>query len=172
MTAAPEVLAPEPPGGSAPPPTHGALYKGLRDFVENRTVRFVAVTVAVAAFGYYVPQWIWGWDMPAGVLMQGFIIGSLTALMAFGLALIYKSNRVINFAQADLGAVPASLAVSLIAVEAWSYWLAIPVALIAGVALGSVDRVRGDPSLRARAAAHRDGRDHRPRAVPRAASPS
>ena len=138
MTAAPELMTPEPPGGSAPPPaTHSALSKGLRDFFENRTVRFVAVTVAVAAFGYYVPQWIWGWDMPAGVLMQGFIIGSLTALMAFGLALIYKSNRVINFAEADLGAVPASLAVSLIAVEAWSYWLAIPLALIAGVALGS-----------------------------------
>ena len=32
--------------------------------------------------------------------------------MAFGLALIYRANKVINFAQADLGAVPASLCVS------------------------------------------------------------
>jgi ABC-type branched-subunit amino acid transport system ATPase component/ABC-type branched-subunit amino acid transport system permease subunit len=138
VSAAPELLTPEPPGGSAPPPPTHWLSKGVRDFIDNRTVRFIGVTIAVAAFGYYVPQWIWGWDMPAGVLMQGFIIGSLTALMAFGLALIYKANRVINFAQADLGAVPASLAVSLITVEAWSYWLAIPLALIAGIALGSV----------------------------------
>ena len=95
------------------------------------------ITVAVAAFGYYVPQWAWGWDMPAGELVWGFIIGSLTALMAFGLALIYKSNKVINFAQADLGAVPASLCVSLITLELWSFWIALPVALIASVALGS-----------------------------------
>ena len=47
---------------------------------------------------------------PAGQLVYGFIIGSLTALTSFGLALIYRANKVINFAQADLGAVPASLA--------------------------------------------------------------
>ena len=75
--------------------------------------------------------------MPAGELVWGFIIGSLTALMAFGLALIYKSNKVINFAQADLGAVPASLCVSLISLELWSFWIALPVALIAAVALGA-----------------------------------
>ena len=108
-----------------------------RNVGENRTLRFVLITVAVAAFGYWVPQWAWGWDMPAGELVWGFIIGSLTALMAFGLALIYKSNKVINFAQADLGAVPASLCVSLITLELWSFWIALPVALIASVALGS-----------------------------------
>ena len=48
-------------------------------------------------------------------LVYGIIIGSFTALLAFGLALIYRSNRVINFAQADLGAVPASLCVALVA---------------------------------------------------------
>ena len=79
-----------------------------------------------------MPQWAWGWDMPAGELVYGFIIGSLTALMAFGLALIYRSNKVINFAQADLGAVPASLAVALITLPAfgWSFWVAVP--LVAG----------------------------------------
>ena len=91
-----------------------SVSAGVRNVTENRTFRFVAITVAVAAFGYFVPQWAWGWDMPAGELVYGFIIGSLTALMAFGLALVYRANKVINFAQADLGAVPASLAVALI----------------------------------------------------------
>ncbi len=71
-------------------------------------MRFVFITLTVAAFGYYLPQWAWDWSMPGGTLVYGIIIGSLTALMAFGLALVYKANRVINFAQADLGAVPAS----------------------------------------------------------------
>ena len=109
----------------------------LRNVVDNRRVRFCATTVAVAAFGYYVPQWMWGWSVPAGVVAQGFILGSLTALLAFGITLIYRSNRVLNFAQADLGAVPASLALSLITLQAWSFWVALPVALIAAIALGS-----------------------------------
>ena len=107
---------------------------------ENRTFRFAAITIAVAAFGYFVPQWVWGWDMPAGELVYGFIIGSLTALMAFGLALIYRSNKVINFAQADLGAVPASLAVALITLPAigWSFWVAVPISLVVAVLLGAL----------------------------------
>ena len=86
-----------------------------------------------------MPQWAWGWDMPAGELVYGFIIGSLTALMAFGLALIYRSNKVINFAQADLGAVPASLAVALITLPAigWSFWVAVPLSLVVAVLLGA-----------------------------------
>ena len=108
MSVTTDLSAPEQP--DSVPPRRPTSHR-LRDVTENRTVRFVSITVAVAAFGYYVPQWAWDWDMPAGELVYGFIIGSLTALMAFGLALIYQSNRVINFAQADLGAVPASLCV-------------------------------------------------------------
>ncbi len=110
----------------------------VRNLLDSRRTRFCATTVAIAAVGYYVPQWMWGWTIPIDqVVVQGFIIGSLTALMAFGLALIYRSNKVINFAQADLGAVPASLAVSLVTLSTWSFWIAVPLALIASVALGS-----------------------------------
>ncbi len=78
--------------------------------------------------------------MPAGELVYGFIIGSLTALMAFGLALIYRANKVINFAQADLGAVPASLAVALITLPTlgWSFWVAVPISLVVAVVLGAL----------------------------------
>ncbi len=58
----------------------------LRDLRQHRAVRFATVVVVVAAVGYFLPQWAWGWDMPAGELVYGFIIGSLTAMMAFGLA--------------------------------------------------------------------------------------
>jgi branched-chain amino acid transport system permease protein len=78
------------------------------------------------------------WPTPAGILVWGLVLSSLSALLALGLALIYRSHRVINFAQADLGAVPASLAVSLVAIAGWSYWAAVPVALAAAIALGSV----------------------------------
>ena len=74
---------------------------------------------------------------PLGVVVQGVVIGTLTALISFGLALIYRSDRIINFAQADLGAVPAGIGVMLI-VNGWSFWLAIPVALTLGAALGAI----------------------------------
>ena len=97
-----------------------------------------AVVVIVVLVGYFAPKVLWGWAIPAHQIAYGVIVGSLTALTAFGLALIYRSNKVINFAQADLGAVPASLAVSLVVVNAWSYWVAVPVAVAASIALGSV----------------------------------
>ena len=108
-----------------------------RDIGERRGVRLVAITLAVAAIGFYLPQWAWDWEVPGGTVVYGAILGSLTALMAFGLVLVYKANRVINFAQADLGAVPASFMISLIALEGWPFWYALVVSLIAAVALGS-----------------------------------
>jgi ABC-type branched-subunit amino acid transport system ATPase component/ABC-type branched-subunit amino acid transport system permease subunit len=77
------------------------------------------------------------WPTPFGIVVWGLVISSLTALLAFGLVLIYRSHRVINFAQADLGAVPAALCVSLVVLEGWSYWVAVPFALVVAVALGS-----------------------------------
>ena len=59
-------------------------------------------------------------------------------MVAFGLALIYKSNRIINFAQVDMGNLPAVLAASVMAALGWSYWIAVPVALLAAVVLGYV----------------------------------
>jgi ABC-type branched-subunit amino acid transport system ATPase component/branched-subunit amino acid ABC-type transport system permease component len=101
-------------------------------------VREVAVLVAVALGAFFLPQWIWGWTIPAYQIVYGVILGSLIALTSFGLALVYRANRVINFAQADLGAVPASLAVGLVTLSAWSFWVAIPIALLGAVVLGSL----------------------------------
>src|SRR3546814_18391252 len=42
--------------------------------------------------------------VPLGVWVRGAIVGGATALLALGMALIYRSNRIVNFAQGDLGA--------------------------------------------------------------------
>ena len=41
--------------------------------------------------------------VPAGVFLHGVVIGLLTSMVAVGMALIYRANRVLNFAQGDLG---------------------------------------------------------------------
>jgi branched-chain amino acid transport system permease protein len=79
------------------------------------------------------------WSPTLGVVIQGALIGSLTALFAVGLALIYRANRVINFAQGDLGAVPAVFVILLIAKDApggapdWMTGIPYPAAFIIGV---------------------------------------
>src|SRR5262245_13278971 len=87
-----------------------------------------------------LPGWLWGWSLPMPQVIQGIIIGSLTALTAIGLALVYRANKIINFAQADIGAVPASLCISLVLIPelAWSFWIAVPLCLAAAVVLGSL----------------------------------
>jgi len=76
--------------------------------------------------------------MPAGAWVRGVIIGLLTALLAMGMALVYRANRVLNFAQADLGFVPTTLAVGLIVFSGLPYLLGFTVGLIAAVALGVI----------------------------------
>ena len=59
-------------------------------------------------------------------------------MSAVGLALTYKANRIINFAQADLGIVPALLALLLILAKGWNIWLALPLGLLAAAVLGAL----------------------------------
>lgn len=81
--------------------------------------------------------------LPRGVFIDGAVVGSLYALVAIGLILVYRANRVINFAQAQLGAVPAVAALLLIALQGWSYWLALPVVVLGGALLGAGVEVAG-----------------------------
>ena len=68
----------------------------------------------------------------------GVVVGLLTALVALGLALIYRANRILNFAQGDLGALPTTLSVGLVAVTGLPYALGFGIGLAAAMALGAV----------------------------------
>jgi ABC-type branched-subunit amino acid transport system ATPase component/ABC-type branched-subunit amino acid transport system permease subunit len=74
--------------------------------------------------------------MRAGLVVQGVILGALTALIALGMALIYKANRIINFAQGDLGYVPTVLAFMLMTESGVPYGVALGIGLIVAIALG------------------------------------
>ena len=124
----------------------------LRDLPDDERARRVAVYAAIALFFYFAEQLFW--PAPLGVLVQGLVIGGLTALIAFGIALIYRANRIINFAQGDLGGVPASLAVLLIVGPGLPYVLALPIGLAARDRPRRARRVRVHPSVLQGAAAH------------------
>jgi branched-chain amino acid transport system permease protein len=77
---------------------------------------------------------------PAGIgpWSLGVVSGLLTALVALGLALIYRANRILNFSQGDLGTVPTTVAVGLIAVSGLPWLVGAFLGLGVAVLLGAV----------------------------------
>jgi ABC-type branched-subunit amino acid transport system ATPase component/branched-subunit amino acid ABC-type transport system permease component len=100
-----------------------------------RAARFLAWPVGVALFHVAVQRL---WPAPLGIVLQGLILGSLTALIAFGVGLVHRASRVVNLAQADLGIVPMGFFIDLVVRKQWSFWPALAVALLMAAGLGYV----------------------------------
>ena len=95
------------------------------------------VLTLVPALAVLAVQMIF-FPQPLGVSLQGVIIGLLGALLAVGMALVYRANRILNFAQVELGLAPTVLAVSLITYAGLNYFLAVAVGLVGSILLGSI----------------------------------
>ncbi|HVM67790.1 MAG TPA: branched-chain amino acid ABC transporter permease [Acidimicrobiales bacterium] len=72
-------------------------------------------------------------NLTLGGITTGFIFASI----ALALVLIWRSTRVVNFAQGAMAMFTTYIAVSVID-RHWSYWAALAVALVAGLVLGAV----------------------------------
>lgn len=107
----------------------------IAKLADDPRIRRVAVAIAGAAWFLWAIQRFFG--SPVGVILQGVVIGAITSFIAFGIALIYRSSRIINFAQGDLGGVPASFGVLLMLGPGVPFLLALPIALLAAIALGA-----------------------------------
>ena len=75
--------------------------------------------------------------LPPGIILLGVVLGSLTALTAMGLVLIYRAARVINFAQVAIGSAAATLTLELANIRHWSYWAAAGAGLAFAAVLGA-----------------------------------
>ncbi len=96
----------------------------------GRRLAFLAPLAALVVFQQIV------YSAPLGVVVNGALVGARIALIALGIALVYRANRIVNFAQGDLGAVPATLGVMLVVAWNWNYWIALIVGLVAALVLG------------------------------------
>ena len=72
------------------------------------------------------------------VLVLGTIHGLLYGALAIGLVLIYRAQRFVNFAHANLGLISSVLLGKLVLDAHLPYGVALPVALAAGVALAGI----------------------------------
>jgi ABC-type branched-subunit amino acid transport system ATPase component/ABC-type branched-subunit amino acid transport system permease subunit len=109
----------------------------VRDLLSKRRGRVVAtfpgLLLAFAVAGAVLPN-----GLPLGVVLLGGVLGSLSALTSMGLVLVYRSSRVINFAQAELGGLAGT--VGVIAVAGWGlpYLVALPVGLVVAMGTGAL----------------------------------
>src|SRR5438132_1009356 len=93
----------------------------------------VGVGVAWAIAGALLPS-----GLPFGIVLLGVVLGGLSALTAMGLVIVYRSARVINFAQAEIGGLAAAVAVVMVAGSHAPYFLALPVGLAVALATGAL----------------------------------
>ena len=85
------------------------------------------------ALGAFLPS-----GAPIGVVASGAIIGSATGLTAVGLILIWRANRVINFANGAMAGVAGLTAVHLFVTWGWPYWTTLLVAPVLGLVVGAL----------------------------------
>ena len=76
-------------------------------------------------------------DAPRQVVFTGAVTGFTYGVLAVGLILIYRSTRVINFAQGEMGAFGAGLLAVLVVNYEWNFYLALALVLIVGGLLGA-----------------------------------
>ena len=74
--------------------------------------------------------------MNPGTLVLGLLNGLTIGLLAVGLVLVYKSNRFLNLAHAQLGTLSAILLAKWVHDWHWNWWVAFAVALLLGTATG------------------------------------
>src|SRR3954447_15459876 len=99
----------------------------------------VGVLLAWAVAGALLPS-----GLPFGVILLGLVLGGLYGLTAMGLVLIYRSSRIINFAQVEIGGLAA--VVAQVMVRGWnqSYFLAVPIGIAVALGTGAlIDLVVG-----------------------------
>ena len=82
-----------------------------------------------------------GWlrdHAPFGIAALGTVHGTVIALGAMGIILVYRANRFINFAHGAMGSLVGVIAIGLVLQHGLSYWIALPGAVIVGAGLGAL----------------------------------
>ncbi len=80
-------------------------------------------------------------SVPGFVLVQGVVTGLNYGLLALGLVLIYRTNRVLNFAQGQLGVVAAVFVVKCYYDFGFNYWFALALALVLAGGVGALSEL-------------------------------
>jgi branched-chain amino acid transport system permease protein len=111
-----------------------------RDTPLMRAILAAAATVAVLLVTQLVLPGGSGSSRgtPAAILFGGLVTGALNGLTVIGLVLVYRTSRIVNFAQAALGAAGAIFAYNLVIVYRFPYAVAFIIAVLISTVIAVV----------------------------------
>src|SRR5436190_4762425 len=138
-TLTPEAPAPDQqPTAGQPHQPRPALVTARRLWEQARSPgRLAQALRLVAASAIFMVVVQLYFNLSLTYIIDGIALGSLYGVLAVGLILIYRPNRIINFAAAAIGAVPAIWALLLDVQDHHNYLLVMPIALLGGLACGA-----------------------------------
>jgi branched-subunit amino acid ABC-type transport system permease component len=84
---------------------------------------------------------VFGLDISSGLLALGAISGMTYGVLAVGLVLVYRSNRVINFAHGEIGAFGAAVCGVLVVRSGLPFWVAFAAGVATSAGVGAVTEV-------------------------------
>jgi branched-chain amino acid transport system permease protein len=113
----------------------GGLSERLGSVTSSTRLPVVIARRAVAAIVFYLVVRHFFPLTPKNTV-DGLALGSLYGVVGVALVLTYRTSRIINFAAAAVGAVPAITAVLLSTASHVNYLLTMPIAIIGGVLTG------------------------------------
>jgi branched-chain amino acid transport system permease protein len=102
---------------------------------SDRLVAVVARRALIAIAFYLIVRWYFALTLKSTI--DGLALGSLYGVVGVALVLTYRTSRIINFAAAAVGAVPAITAVLLSTAHHVNYLLTMPIALVGGAFVGA-----------------------------------
>lgn len=112
--------------------------------MKDRRVRAAIFSVAAVVLALVITQFVLpggggtkdGLGTPVAEIFQGFVFGLLNALLAVGIVIIYRSQRIINFAQAAFGAAGGVFTFNMAVLLNWPYLLAFVAGVVVSAMLG------------------------------------
>src|SRR4051812_34359056 len=106
---------------------------------SSKTGPTVVRRVVLGALFFLIVQSVF--HLSPQAVVSGVSLGGLYGIIGVGIVLTYRTSRVINFAAAAVGAVPAITAVLLSTADHVNYVLTMPIAIVGGVLFGALTDV-------------------------------
>ncbi len=117
------------------------MFIKIKQYYNNWNYSNIVASVSLIVAAFLLSIIFLPSGLPPGVIFLGAVNGGLYGLTALGIVLLYRSQKIINFAQASLGGIAVAIAVVLVDRYHISYWIAILFGLASAAVTGYLTEV-------------------------------